>query len=224
MKDINSNEELDDLKSLWKSQPEGKSYEREDIFKMIHRKSVNSVQWLFIITIIEVLIGVVFSLWTFFSGKHFYSEETIKIVGQDVFDKMENLSHLGLLGSVICFLIMFYFYRKISSSLSVQSLMSTILKFRKIVMWFIVLWITFTLIIFVPIMMEMGVNTYINAIPHEDESVETMHKSARQVGYIMAAVNIAFVLIFCGLYYGLIYGIFLRRLGKNLKQLKGIEN
>src|SRR5690606_15254861 len=107
--------------------------------------------------------------------------------------------------------------------LSVQGLISTILKFRKIVMWFIIFWIIFTLVIFVPIIMEMGSNIYFNAATHENESVEQMNKAARQMGYIMAGINIALILVFFGLYYGIIYGIFLRRLGKNLKELKKIE-
>lgn len=218
-----TNGDLDDLKSLWKEQSVQKNYGRDEIFKMIHRKSINSVQWLFIITILELIFGLTLSLWSLFSGQHFYSDETIRIVGEDLFRRMENLSHLGLVGSLILFCIMLYFYRRVSSALSVQGLMATILRFRKLVMWFIVLWVIFTLVLFVPIMMEMGVNTYINAAPHENETVESMNKTARQVGFLMAGINIALILLFCGLYYGIIYGIFLRRLGKNLKELKKIE-
>lgn len=218
-----TNDDLDDLKSLWKEQSVQKNYGKDEIFKMIHRKSINSVQWLFIITILELIFGLTISLWTVFSGNHFSSEETINIVGEDLFRRMENLSHLGLVGSLILFGIMFYFYRKISSSLSVQGLISTILRFRKVVMWFIIFWIVFTLVIFVPIIMEMGSNIYFNAATHENESVEQMNKSARQMGYIMAGINIALILVFFGLYYGIIYGIFLRRLGKNLKELKKID-
>src|SRR5690606_38282602 len=181
---------MDDLKSLWKEQYVQKNHVKDEIFKMIHRKSINSVQWLFIITILELIFGLTISLWTLFSGKHFYSDETIRIVGEDLFRRMENLSHLGLVGSFILFGIMFYFYRKISSSLSVQGLISTILKFRKIVMWFIIFWIIFTLVIFVSIIMEMGSNIYFNAATHENESVEQMNKAARQMGYIMAGINI----------------------------------
>lgn len=218
-----TNDDLDDLKSLWKEQSVQKNYGKDEIFKMIHRKSTNSVQWLFIITILELIFGLTISLWTVFSGKHFYSEETIQIVGKDLFQQMENLSHLGLVGSFILFGIMLYFYRKISSSLSVHELISTILKFRKMVMWFIIFWIIFTLVIFVPIIMEMGSNIYVNTVAHENESIEQMNKAARQMGYIMAGINILFILVFFGLYYGIIYGIFLRRLGKNLKELKKIE-
>ena len=219
----NTKDELDDLKSIWKEQTVQKNYGQDEIFKMIHRKSINSVQWLFIITILELIFGLTVSLWTLFSGDHFYSDETIEIVGKDLFTRMENLSHLGLVGSIILVGIMFYYYRKISSSLSVKELMTTILKFRKTVMWFIVLWIVFTLVLFMPIIMEMGYNTYINASTHENETQEQIVQRANQVGLIMAIINAALIIVFFGLYYGIIYGIFLRRLGKNLKELKKIE-
>lgn len=222
--DPHKNDELDDLKSLWKNQPVEKSYGKDEIFKMIHRKSINSVQWLFIITIIELILGLGISLWTIFSGQHFYSDDTIKMVGEGVFKRMENLSHLGLLGSIMLMGIMFYFYRIISSSLSVQSLMSTILKFRKTVTWFIIIWVLFTVVIFTPILIEMGYNSYINASDHSDQTLEQLNQNANQVGYIMALINAVLIILFFALYYGLIYGIFLRRLGKNLKDLKNIED
>lgn len=224
MAENNSNQdELDDLKSLWQSQEDTIQYKSEDIFKMIHRKSVNSIQWLFIITIIEVLIGIAMSLWTIFSGKHVYSEERVQIIGEDVLTKYENFSHLGLLGSLVLFGITFYFYRKINSALSVRDLMSFIMRFRKLVMWFIILWVLAILCLFTPVMVEMGSNTYINSQPHLNETIETTKLTAEKVGYVMAIVTIVLILIFSAIYYGLIYGVFLRRLGKNLKELKNIK-
>lgn len=224
MAENNSNQdELDDLKSLWQSQEDTIQYNSEDIFKMIHRKSVNSIQWLFIITIIEVLIGIAMSLWTIFSGKHVYSEERVQIIGEDVLTKYENFSHLGLLGSLVLFGITFYFYRKINSALSVRDLMSFIMRFRKLVMWFIILWVLAILCLFTPVMVEMGSNTYINSQPHLNETIETTKLTAEKVGYVMAIVTIVLILIFSAIYYGLIYGVFLRRLGKNLKELKNIK-
>lgn len=217
------NNELDDLKSLWQSQEDKITYDSDDIFKMIHRKSVNSIQWLFIITIIEVIIGISMSIWTLFSGKHVYDQERIKVIGEDIFTKYENFSHIGLFGSLVIFGITFYFYRKINSALSVKDLMTSIIKFRRIITWFIIIWIVGILLLFTPIMVEMGSNTYLNSQPHLNETIESTKMTAQKVGYIMAIVTIVLMLIFSGIYYGLIYGVFLRRLGKNLKELKNIK-
>lgn len=219
--DQNRYDELDDLKSLWKSQPDQKSYGEQEIFKMIHRKSINSVQWLFIITILEFLFGLAMSLWTILSGNHMYSDEKIKAMGVETVSKFENLSHFGLIGSVIILCITFFYYRKISSSLSVNELMKSIMNFRQMVMWFIVGWFVFMLILFSPIIMEMGMNTYINENP--EIPAEIIQSKAKQIGYVFVTIMIVLLLIFSVLYYGIIYGIFLRRLGKNLKELKKIE-
>ncbi len=222
--DQNINDELDDLKSLWQNQPDEKSYGEQEIFKMIHRKSINSVQWLFIITILEFLFGLAMSLWTILSGNHLYSDDKIEVMGIDTVSRFENLSHFGLVGSIIILCITFFYYRKISSSLSVNELMKSIMNFRQMVMWFIVCWFVFMLILFSPIIMEMGVNTYINTNSNQNIPIETIQNKAKQIGYIFVTIMIVLLLFFSVLYYGIIYGIFLRRLGKNLKELKKIEN
>src|SRR5690606_18296696 len=126
-RDPNTNDELDDLKSLWKSQPDEKNYDREDIFKMIHRKSVNSIQWLFIITIVEFLLGILLSFWSVLSGQKMYSSETIDAIGLETYSKFESISHVGLIGSLLFIFVTFYYYRKITSALSVNKLMETIM-------------------------------------------------------------------------------------------------
>lgn len=223
-KEFDINDELDDLKSLWKNQPDEKNYGKEDIFKMIHRKSINSVQWLFIITILEFIFGILMSLWSVFSGKKMYSPETIDLIGMETYSKFESISHVGLIGSVLFISVTYYFYRKISSALSVNKLMQTIMRFRKTIMWLIICWIAFTLVLVVPLMMEMGENTYLNAVNHENETLAQMRAQAKKTAWIFAGIMIGFITVFCAVYYGIIYGVFLRRLGKNIKELRSIEN
>ena len=223
-KEFDINDELDDLKSLWKHQLDEKNYGKDDIFKMIHRKSINSVQWLFIITILEFIFGILMSLWSVFSGQKIYSPETINAIGLETYSKFESISHVGLIGSVLFISVTYYFYRKISSALSVNKLMQTIMRFRKTITWLIICWIAFTLVLVVPLMMEMGENSYMNAVNHESESMEQMRLQAKKTAWIFAGIMIGFITVFCAVYYGIIYGIFLRRLGKNIKELRSIEN
>src|SRR5690606_8751514 len=156
-----NNQDFDDLKSLWQRQEVEKTYDTDEIFKMIHRKSVNSVQWLFIITLIEVLIGIGLSVWTFISGKNLYINENMKVASEEMLTKYENFSHLGLVGSFVIFGVTYFYYKKISSSLSVSELMQSIMKFRKIVVGFIIAWVSITQILFIPYMMELGAQTYL---------------------------------------------------------------
>jgi len=220
----NIKDELDDLKSVWKSQKEEKSYDSTQIFKMIHKKSINSVQWLFIISLIELLLGILFSLWTYFSGNHFYSEETLNLVGRESLDKLESLSHLGLIGSLIFMAIVFFYYRKISSNLSIKELISNIIKFRKTVIWFLASWLTLATVFLAPIYYQMGRTAYLNNIAEKTLSLEEIQSTANGAGWGFTVVIVFFIFIVCGLYYLIIYGFFLRRLNKNLKELKKIES
>lgn len=217
-------QDLNDLKTIWQSQADDKKYDGEAIFKMIHRKSINSVQWLFIITIIEFLFGLLMSLWMLFSGKHLYGIEEGDITESESFLKLENLSHLGILGSIIILGITYYFYRKISSNSSVQELISNIIQFRKSVILFIVLWLVLVIVIFMPLLIDIGMEHYLTQISNDDLDPQETIRIAKKVGYISAGITMAFILFISALYYGLIYGTFLRRLGRNLKELKEIDH
>jgi len=221
--ETNINDELDDLKSLWKNQKEEKPYDSSEIFEMIHKKSINSVQWLFILSIIELLFGIIISLWSFFSGHHFYSEDAIELVGKEALDKLESFSHLGLLGSLIFMAIIYFYYRKISSNLSVKGLINNIIRFRKTVIWFLVIWITLALALLAPVYYQMGKEAYLHQAANQQISAEELAKTANGVGWGFTIVFALIILICCGLYYLIIYGFFLRRLNKNLKELKKIE-
>lgn len=91
-------------------------------------------------------------------------------------------------------------------------------------MWLIICWVSFSFILIIPLVMEMGENTYLNTVNHENETLEQMRLQAKKTAWIFAGIMIGFITIFCAIYYGIIYGIFLRRLGRNLKELKNIEN
>lgn len=219
---INIDNELEDLKALWKNQPKEQVYDKEQIFKMIHRKSINSVQWLFIISILEFALGIGMSIWSMFSSSTFYPDEALEDVVIETSEKLENYSYFGLIGSTIFIIITYYFYRKVSSQLSVSELIKSIINFRRAVMIFIICWLAFSITILTPILLEYGINTYTsinNAKPVPDLDAEY---TAKVVGWTVVAITIGIILLFSVLYYGIIYGLFLRRLGKNLKDLKNI--
>lgn len=219
----NNTEELNDLKSLWKGQKDVKTYSEDDIFKMLHRKSINYVQWIFIISIIELLIGVISVIWTM-SGKHYYSNDSIKLLGAENVSKIENFSTVGIFGSLILIGIIFYFYRKISSKLSVNDLMKSILNFRKSIICFFVLWFVFSMSIMSPIIFQMGRSAYLNGNLDANLSAAEVEKMADYVGWSFFGIMFLIILIFCLVYYFIIYGLLLRRLNKNYKELKKLSS
>lgn len=217
-------DELDDLKSIWKNQTDEKSYDKDEIFKMIHRKSKNSVQWLFYITLIELAFALVFSLWAILSGTSMISEHLKEIMTEDTLRSYDYVSHISLVGSFIFVGITFYYFRKISAQLSVKALIDKIIEFRKVLSWLIIVWVVLSLVFIFPMYVEMGKQVFLHDYEKGNMSSHEIEKTANGVGFGLAAVSSLLIILFSALYYGVIYGIFLRRLGKNLKELKKIES
>lgn len=216
-------DELNDLKSIWKSQSEENTFDKEQIFHMIHRKSVNSVQWLFIITLIELLLAIGLSLSVFLSGHSFMSNHMEEIMSPETQKSYNLISYIGLLGS-LCFVgITYYFYRKISSNSSVRKLMENIILFRKSLLGFIVIWIVVSIFFIFPIYYELGEQWYLKENHSTQLSEVELISRAKMIGSIIAISSSALAILFSLIYYGIIYGIFLRRLGKNLKELKKMK-
>lgn len=218
-----NNDELDDLKSLWQNQSDEKSYDKNQIFKMIHRKSKNSVQWLFYITLAELTLAMLFSLWAIVSGTSMISEHLKEVMSEDTLKSYDYISHISLVGSVIFVGITFYYFRKISAQLSVKALIDKIIEFRKVLFWLIIVWIVLSLTFIFPMYMEMGQQVFLHDYDKGNMSEAEIAQTAKGVGVGLAAISSFVIILFSILYYGIIYGIFLRRLGKNLKELKKIE-
>lgn len=216
-------DELDDLKSLWKNQADEKSYDKDQIFKMIHRKSKNSVQWLFYITLAELTLAMLFSLWAIVSGTTMMSEHLKEVISEETLKTYDLVSHLSLVGSCVFVAITFFYFRKISAQLSVKSLIDNIIKFRKVLFWLIIVWIALSLAFIFPMYMEMGQQVFLHDYDKGNMSDVEIQETAQGVGFGLALISSIVILLFSALYYGIIYGIFLRRLGKNLKELKKIE-
>lgn len=219
----NINDELDDLKSLWKKQVDEKSYDKDQIFKMIHRKSINSVQWLFAITLIELLVAMAISVWALISGTNLMSAHLKEVMSEESLRNYEYISHASVVGSAMFVALTFYYYKKISVQSSVRHLIQNIMKFRKTIFWFIIIWVILTMIFMLPMYFEMGQQIFMHDYAHDNMSTEEIRQTAKGVGVGLAAVTSVIIILFSLLYYGIIYGIFLRRLGKNLKELKKIE-
>lgn len=224
----NNSEEIDELKSLWHSQKEDKSYDSEKIFKMIHRKSINSVQWLFIISLAELLLGLVITVWSYFSGGHYYLNSSIQMMGEANIEKLETFSNVGIVFSIALIGIIYYYYRKISSSSSVNMLIKNIIQFRRAVIICLVLIVLILLIVMFPIYFELGKNIAIqNAMTRTDGvimSPEDLKTASDAAGWVVAGSATLVIAVFFFVYYFVIYGFFLRKLKKNQKELKEINS
>ncbi|HNP33544.1 MAG TPA: hypothetical protein PKN96_09650 [Flavobacterium sp.] len=210
-------EELDLLKKAW--QKDSHSFEQvteNEIYKMLHRKSSSIVKWILIISVIEVifwtLISVVWSTDEYMRKLH--AENTI------VYFKVLNFINYAV---ILWFIYRFYKnYIKISTTASTKQLMHDILKTRKTVqyyVWFNLAMAVITLIAGFAIQFVFNPKMELlkDKIAHENN----YHTLCITLGVILLTIVVIFGLFW--LFYRLLYGILLRKLSNNYKELKKID-
>ncbi|MFV5692600.1 hypothetical protein ACM55K_11300 [Flavobacterium sp. LT1R49] len=207
--------ELDLLKKDW--QKNDNSFEQVseiEIYKMIHKKSSSIVRWILIISILEVL------LWTSISVV-FNSDDYLKKIKHDELIQYFEVLTIFNYGVILVFIYLFYKnYILISTTVSTKQLMKDILKTRKTVQYYV--WYNLGMIVFSLII------GFVIAFSYNPDVIILKEKIAND-GKIMAitlGILILTIVVLFGifwLFYRLLYGILLRRLYANYKELKKID-
>lgn len=195
---------LDKYKKTWSNQPEeAHKLSKVEIYKMAHSKSTSIVKWIFIIGLLEFLIIIPF-LFMETDTKHFeemnilWLHKTIDIISCAI---------------VALFVIKFYLnYKSISSLDNTKTLMDKIVKTRKTVRNYIFTGLSFISILILVMAFSSINNQFIN---------ET----------ILFKIGIISIFIFLGaiflgliwLFYQLVYGILLKKLNRNYKELAKLD-
>ena len=210
-------DELKRLKKDWKENLKFPKLSKEEIYKLLHKKSSSIVKRIFVFSLIE------FGFWTLLSFVIKDNE------AQQRFDQYE-MDHITLPLMVIgyAFLIYFFFmfyknYKSISTTASSKGLMEQILKTRKTVKYYVI----FNLL-FLYISIVIGLFIELNNNP--DVALRTAEFTASGDYYIFYGIMLATTLLMMALltaillgFYYLIYGILLKKLKNNYKELKKIE-
>lgn len=210
-------DQLDKLKGVWKQQDySSHKVSTNEIYKMLHAKSSSYVKWIFYISIIEFVL--------------MNSLVLFRDMDKDVaFYKELGLYNFITISSYVTYAIIFGFiyafyknYTNIKADTSAKVLMTNILKTRKTVKYYIYYNIGAMAILMV-IMFY-----FIFSSPENT----ALYKTASNVpqdfdnGTFLIFIVI-FVILLIGvilLVYRIIYGILLRRLKKNYKELEQLEN
>ena len=210
-------DELKRLKKDWKENLKFPKLSKDEIYKLLHKKSSSIVKRIFVFSLIE------FGFWTLLSFVIKDNE------AQQRFDQYE-MDHITLPLMVIgyAFLIYFFFmfyknYKSISTTASSKGLMEQILKTRKTVKHYVI----FNLL-FLYISIVIGLFIELNNNP--DVALRTAEFTASGDYYIFYGIILATTLLMMALltaillgFYYLIYGILLKKLKNNYKELKKIE-
>jgi len=209
-------EELDILKKDWKRREETlPKLSYDDIYKMIWKRSSSIVRWIFYISIVEIIIGI---LLTFFIADKKYWDDLEKydVVGITIFTY--TITYI----IAAYFIVLFYKnYKLISAADSTSTLMENIFRTRKTVKRYIAIALTisglYSIYFFISIMQK-------------DVISQTLVKNNGVLPdyfwLIMIVIGIVSVFITIGimwLIYQLFYGLLLRGLRKNYKELQDIE-
>jgi hypothetical protein len=207
--------ELDVLKKDSKKNPDSfEQISENEIYKMIHKKSSSIVKWILIISILEILFWTVSNL--FFST----DEMLIKIKHPEMIFYLEVLNYFNYV-VVLIFVYFFYKnYKTISTIESTKLLMSSILKTRKTVQYYV--WYNLGMAVISSIISFFIAFVYNPDMTYLREKIATNGKAMFVTGGILLLVTLAFLGMFwC--FYRLLYGTLLRRLYGNYKELKKID-
>lgn len=214
-------DELDLLKKAWKKDTHSFEQVTEtEIYKMIHKKSSSIVKWILIISILEFVFWNIISFG--FLGDNYIKDK----YGKDIFEYVIEINTIYNIISyivVILFIYLFYKnYRRISTTNSTKQLMSDILKTRRTVqyyVWFnIVFFVIGTLILlYVQFAYDSRFSVFIDKI-HNDGTHMLLYKAIGKI-----AIFIIILVLIIWLFYRLLYGILLRKLNANYKELKKID-
>ena len=207
--------ELDLLKKDWqKIDNSFVQVSETEIYKMIHKRSSSIVKWILIISILEVL------LWTFVSV-FFNSDDYLKQIKHIEFLPYFQAMTYFNYAVILIFIYLFYKnYHRISTTKTTKNLMHDILKTRKTVQCYV--WYNLGMILFSLI---VGFVIAFNYNP-EMELLRDKIASNNKVMFMTVGILFLISIIFVGLFwlfYRVLYGILLRRLYANYKELKKID-
>jgi hypothetical protein len=206
--------DLSNYKKVWKNQSDEKNkISTLEIYKMTQSKSNSIVKWIFIIGLLEFVFW--FAL-NYLGTKNGALEPYEKL---NLINFINNVNYFHYV-VVVLFLILFYRnFSLISTIDDTKTLMKKILLVRKTVKWYVyynlINVVVFSIILNILIFNTPdGINIFSGI---DNESFNQEH--IMSVFIIAQIVVIAIMILILWLFYYLLYGILLKKLNKNYKEL-----
>mgnify|MGYP001440529046 FL=1 len=210
-------DELELLKKDWETS--SKNYpelDKKTLYKLINKRSSSLVKWIFIISLLE------FVFWALISFVTSDAESLEQLKSYNVEHIIYPLTVFGYLVLGYFFYVFYKNYKNISTTEDTKLLMERILKTRKTVKHYVIFNLVFMYIsiiigVFIEITNNPEVQALINGIDADGTKNLTIFYLIIVGVSILAMVLITALLL--GFYY-LIYGLLLKRLKANYKDLK----
>lgn len=209
-------DKLDLLKKDWnKEQQHHKNFSRNDIYSMLHKKSSSIVKFLFYISIGELILWLgVNSLQLFYSEE--YKNKINATFGDDIY--MIGATVVSYAIILLFIYLLHRAYQKINATSNVKTLMENIINTRKVIKYYV----SYNLI-----MLFIGLVYGFYVAIHKEPKVADMfsHYNEQQTFKFLVIISlvIAVTLVCVWLFYKLLYGLLIKKLNKNYKELKDLE-
>ncbi|WP_414601367.1 hypothetical protein [Flavobacterium sp.] len=211
-------DELDILKKDWKkSESSFNQITEKEIYGMLHKKSSSIVKWILVISILEIAF---WSVLGFFTADENYLKTLEQYHLREVMPIITTLNY----GVILFFIYLFYKnYKTINTTDTVKQLMHTILKTRKTVqhyVWYNLIMTFLSMVLVVVFQLKYDPNiekVFKNVSSSMDSNLFYLMVTFFYIIVIVAVIG------FIWLFYKLIYGILMKRLNNNYKELKKID-
>lgn len=202
-------DELELLKKDWKDREKDlPRFSAQEIYPMMLKKSSSIVKWIFIISLIELAVCTFLNIFLMDEGfwkdvEHLHLKTATYII--------YAVSYL------VTFIFIYFFYKKykaISTTDSASMLMKNILKTRSVVKYYIMF-----------VLIGNGITVMLFFIfslmyPPENINTQTLNWTyAILIGVLVTLILLGIIWVI----YTLLYGILLRKLKRNYKELKKLE-
>ncbi len=209
-------DELELLKKDWGKQDSSyKKLSTNDIYPMLQKKSSSIVKTLFYISIGELVFWILINTIPYFLSDS-YRERMDAIYYNDyIFAGLTILSY----GVILLFIyLLFKSHKAISVTDNAKKLMESILKTRRVIKYYVI----YNLVIAF-ISMVIGMYFAIMHDPNLADTISHFNKKQMLITYVIVIGVTAVFVFVIWLFYKLLYGLLLKRLNRNYKELKKLE-
>jgi len=204
-------DQLELLKKDWKKQESAlPKLSKEELSKLIYKKSSSIVKWIFIISVLEFVIPHIAYLFIDFD------EVTEQYRDLNLYN-FSLVSTIIFYIAVLIFIYLFYKnYKSICANSNPRILMQNIIKTRRTVKYYI--WFTLSM---VPV---ISIVTLYQTFNSQDFVNKISEDTNMTVIWLISIVLILVMILLIWLFYRLIYGILLNKLKTNYEELVSNED
>ncbi|MDO6758663.1 hypothetical protein Q4566_00505 [Tamlana sp. 2_MG-2023] len=208
-------DELDLLKKDWNQSSDNHKVSAKSIYAMLHKKSSSIVKTLFYISIAELVFWILINVLPTFFSKSYNEQLDLVYSNKTVLVLINVVSYAIILLFVY---LLFKSQKAISVTDNAKKLMESILKTRKIIKYYVLYNL---IVLFISIILGLYFG-----IKHSTEASNMLTNASTSemlVFYGVCFVMALFFLLCFWLFYKLLYGLLLKRLNRNYRELKKLE-